>query len=186
MKLASPKLTLALVSAALLFAGCAKKPTRPDPGSTLVGQAGGPANQGLIQQTIPSNPLAPGLEIRDDFDPLTGQNRAALAANTVYFDFDQSAIKASEREKLKNAKEYLDKNPGFRLLLEGHCDWRGTAEYNLGLGDRRSGNVKTFLLSLGIEESRITTKSLGAQLATANAGDDATTKDRRVDFAVLK
>lgn len=186
MKLASPKLTLALVSAALLFAGCAKKPTRPDPGSTLVGQAGGPANQGLIQQTIPSNPLAPGLEIRDDFDPLTGQNRAALAANTVYFDFDQSAIKASEREKLKNAKEYLDKNPGFRLLLEGHCDWRGTAEYNLGLGDRRANAVKKYLLSIGVAADKLETLSKGSLEAKPNADAAAMDKDRRVDLIVSK
>ena len=56
----------------------------------------------------------------------------------VYFAFDSSAIKAAERPKLQAAKDYLDKNPGYRLLLEGHCDWRGTAEYNLSLGDRRA------------------------------------------------
>lgn len=61
----------------------------------------------------------------------------ALQGSTVYFEFDQSSIKPSEREKLKTAKEYLEKNAGQRLLLEGHADWRGTAEYNLGLGDRR-------------------------------------------------
>lgn len=104
----------------------------------------------------------------------------------VYFGFDKSAIDGAERAKVEAAATYLKANPTARVILEGHCDWRGTAEYNLGLGDRRSGNVKTFLLTLGIEESRITTKSLGAQLAAANAAGEATTRDRRVDFAVLK
>jgi len=57
-----------------------------------------------------------------------------LAAQTVYFELDRSDIKLHEREKLKAVKAYLDKNPTHRLSLEGYCDWRGTAEYNIALG----------------------------------------------------
>ena len=104
----------------------------------------------------------------------------------MYFDFDQSAIKPSERDKLKNAKTYLETNPGMRLLLEGHCDWRGTAEYNLGLGDRRANAVKKYLLSIGVAADKLEANSKGSLEAKTNA--DATTmeKDRRVDLVVVK
>ena len=183
MKLVSKKLSLVLASAALVLAGCSKKPERPNPGSTVLGQGVGPAPAAPTDLTTD---LGSKLEARDEFDPLTGQNRTALAGNTVYFEFDQSSIKASEREKLKTAKEYLDKNAGQRLLLEGHCDWRGTAEYNLGLGDRRSAAVKKYLLSIGVPADRIETVSKGSLEAKPNADAPTMEKDRRVDLVVLK
>jgi peptidoglycan-associated lipoprotein len=186
MKLVSKKFCLVVASAALVLAGCTKKPTRPDPGATLLGQQGGPANQGLMPSTIPTSPDGTNLVQRgDDFDP-SGQNRTALAGSSVYFDFDQFAIKAAEREKLKTAKEYLDKNPGFRLLLEGHCDWRGTAEYNLGLGDRRANSVKKYLISLGVAADRLETLSKGSLEAKPNADAATMEKDRRVDLVVSR
>src|SRR4051812_37797293 len=122
MKLASTPLCLILASAALALAGCTKKPMRPTPLETA---PMGPAS--LAPTDVPTQ--APGTDLVDRGNEWIGdQNRTALAANTVYFDFDQNAIKASEREKLKAAKDYLDKNPGYRLILEGHCDWRGTSE----------------------------------------------------------
>jgi peptidoglycan-associated lipoprotein len=185
MKLVSKKLCLVLASAAFVLAGCSKKPARPDPNATMMGPQSGGSNIAPSNLSTVSD-LNTGLAERDPFDPLTGQNREALAANTVYFDFDQSAIKPSEREKLKNAKTYLETNPGMRLLLEGHCDWRGTAEYNLGLGDRRANAVKKYLLSIGVAADKLEANSKGSLEAKTNA--DATTmeKDRRVDLVVVK
>ena len=185
MNLVSKKLCLVFASAALVLAGCTKKPERPTPASTMMGPQGGPDN-GLRPMTIPTNPEGTSLVQRtDDFDP-NGQNRAALAGSSAYFDFDQSAIKASERDKLKAAKEYLDKNPTLRLLLEGHCDWRGTAEYNLGLGDRRAASVKKYLLTLGVAADRLETLSKGSLEAKPNADAATMDKDRRVDLVVSK
>lgn len=190
MKFASQKLFLATLSGALalLVAGCPKKPARPDPAATVLGQQGAGTSTnlgGMGPSNVSLNPDAPGLvERTDGFDPL-GQNRAALEAQTVYFDFDQSAIKASERPKLQAVKDYLDKNPGFRLLLEGHCDWRGTAEYNLGLGDRRANSVKKYLQSLGVPADRLETLSKGSLEAAKNADDATMAKDRRVNLVVI-
>ena len=183
MKLVSSKLCLAVASTALLFAGCTKKPDRPTPPATAMGMSVGP---GPIAGPIDVNLPPEGFTKRpDDFD-LDGLNRTALAANTVYFDFDASAIKADQRDKLKAAKEYLEKNPGQRLLLEGHCDWRGTAEYNLGLGDRRANAVKKYLLSLGVRADKLESNSKGSLEAAKDANDAAMAKDRRVDLVIIK
>lgn len=186
MKLPSKTLCLVVASAALVLAGCSKKPVRPNPGETMIGPTPGgssslnPMDMGSLN---PSADLAP----RDTgFDPSTGQNRQALKDQTVYFDFDKSDIKASERPKLQIAKDYLDKNPGQRLLLEGHCDWRGTAEYNLALGDRRANSVKKYLLTLGVSGDRVETLSKGSLEASKNADDATMRTDRRVDLIAVQ
>ncbi len=181
MKLVSTPLCLVLASAALTLAGCSKKPNRPTPAETA------PMGNASLMPTNIDTSLAPGTDLVDRGNEWIGdQNRTALAGSTVYFDFDQSAIKQAEREKLKGAKDYLDKNPTYRLILEGHCDWRGTAEYNLGLGDRRATAVKKYLLSLGVATDKLETLSKGS-LEAAKNGDEATmAKDRRVDLVVTK
>lgn len=187
MKLASKKLCLVVAGAALLFAGCTKKPMRPDPSQTALGltPGGGNIDSTISDASLGSGGLPPELSGRGEGFDVNNQNRSALEAQTVYFDFDSSAIKPSEREKLRAAKDYLDKNPGYKLLLKGHCDWRGTAEYNLGLGDRRANAVKRYLQSLGVGPDKLDTLSKGSLEAVRNA--DATTmgKDRRVALVVV-
>lgn len=185
MKFASKKLCLALASAALVLAGCTKKPTRPDPSVTAIGLTPGGANINTTPSDAAFNTPPPGLEQRGEGFGPDGQNRTALSNETVYFDFDKSDIKASERPKLKAAKEYLDKNPTHKLLLEGHCDWRGTAEYNLSLGDRRANAAKKYLQSLGVPADRLETLSKGSLEASKNADAATMEKDRRVDLVVV-
>jgi peptidoglycan-associated lipoprotein len=171
---------LSVASAALLLGGCSKKP-RPAPSDTALGSQNSVTPPTAVD-------VAPGtnLEVRGDGFDMNGQNRLALQGQTVYFDFDQSAIKASEREKLKAAKEYLDKNPSHRIVLEGHCDWRGTAEYNLGLGDRRAAAVKKYLTSIGVSADKLETVSKGSLEAAKNADAATMAKDRRVDLVVVQ
>lgn len=183
MKLVSPKLFLVVAGTALFLAGCSKKPTRPAPSETVLGQQGSGPGAGGVSKAEFDTP--PGLVQRTDGFDAAGQNRSALQGQTVYFDFDKSDIKASEREKLKAAKEYLDKNPTHRLLLEGHCDWRGTSEYNLSLGDRRANGAKKYLLSLGVPAAKLETLSKGSLEAAKNADDATMAKDRRVDLVVV-
>ncbi len=104
---------------------------------------------------------------------------------SVYFDFDKAAIRSSEREKLQQASDYLKTNPSRRILIEGHCDWRGTSEYNLGLGDRRARSAKEYLTTLGIEESRIGTVSKGDLEAIQNGSEDQMAQDRRADLLLI-
>ena len=186
MKLVSKKLCLVLATAAFVFAGCSKKPARPDPGATLMGQ-----NPGGENIAAPSN-LSTVADLNSSLQPRLGDgviddgNTIRGLLQAVYFEFDQSAIKPSEREKLKAAKEYLAKNPGQRLLLEGHADWRGTAEYNLGLGDRRANAAKKYLLSLGVVADKLEANSKGSLEAKPNADAATMEKDRRVELVIIK
>jgi peptidoglycan-associated lipoprotein len=184
MKLVSKQLSLVLAGAALVFAGCTKKPSRPDPSQTAIGQQGSGTSTGAVTNAN-FDPNAGALPVRDSMFDAAGQNRSALQAQTIYFDFDQSAIKPGEREKLKTAKEYLEKNPTHRLILEGHADWRGTAEYNLSLGDRRASAAKKYLVTLGVAATRLETLSKGSLEAAKNADDATMAKDRRVDLVVV-
>jgi peptidoglycan-associated lipoprotein len=183
MNLSIKKLSFVLIATAVLLGGCSKKPKRPDPSSTVLGPDGGLSGTGIGLD----GGTAPGTDLttRAPGDYSNG-DRTTLAAQTVYFDFDQSAIKASERAKLDAAKAYLDSNPAARLLLEGHCDWKGTPEYNLGLGDRRANAAKQYLVTLGVSADKLEVLSKGDLDAVENADPETQAKDRRVDLVVLQ
>lgn len=186
MKFASQKLCFVFASAALVLAGCTKKPDRPTPAQTTIGLTpGGPGYGSNVGPSGVDFGRDAGLTPRDGAFDMLGQNRELLKANTVYFDFDKSDIKASEREKLKAAKDYLDNNPTHRLLLEGRADWRGTAEYNLSLGDRRANAAKKYLQTLGVAPARLETLSKGSLEASKNADEATMAKDRRVELIVI-
>ncbi len=175
---------LVLASAALLFAGCAKKPQRPNPSQTILGPGAGAGLNPLAVDTGLFDPSASGLESRGAGAGSGEQLRGIV--RPVYFDFDSAAIRVAERAKLTEAKAYLDANPGARLLIEGHCDWRGTTEYNMGLGDRRAAAVREFLGSLGIPASSIETISKGDLEASEGASDSQMQQDRRAEIVVLR
>ena len=103
----------------------------------------------------------------------------------IYFDFDTSNLKPEAQEILKGKAEWLRNNPGESVIIEGHCDERGTNEYNLALGDRRAQSAKNFLIDLGIAESRLTMISYGEeQPADPRHNEDAWSKNRRDHFVI--
>jgi peptidoglycan-associated lipoprotein len=186
MNLSIKKLSFVIIAAAVVLTGCSKKPKRPDPSTTVLGPDGGLSGSnltGLDGGTV-MDPNS-GLAGRDPNDFSNG-DRTTLAAETVYFDFDQSGIKSSERPKLESAKKYLEANPTARLLLEGHCDWKGTPEYNLGLGDRRANAVKQYLTTIGVTADKLEVLSKGDLDAVEGADEATTAKDRHVALVVLK
>ena len=81
----------------------------------------------------------------------------------AYFDFDKADIRPDVREALSQTAEYLKANSSIRVTIEGHCDERGSTEYNLGLGERRAAAVKEYLVSLGISADRMNTVSFGKE-----------------------
>ncbi|MDP4693505.1 MAG: OmpA family protein, partial [Opitutales bacterium] len=105
---------------------------------------------------------------------------------SVYFGFDSSSISASERAKLQQAADYLMDNPAEALLIEGHCDWYGTAEYNIALGERRAISAKDYITTLGISPSRVNTLSKGSLESTSGLSKEQSSQDRRADLIILK
>jgi peptidoglycan-associated lipoprotein len=111
---------------------------------------------------------------------------AILKADTVYFDFDSSAIKASEKPKISAVADYVKANPGKAVRVEGNCDERGTEEYNRSLGERRALAVREELVRLGVSPDFIDTISYGKDKPVAQGHDEAAWKqNRRDDFIVL-
>lgn len=105
----------------------------------------------------------------------------------IYFDYDKSELKPEARAVLKKKAEWLRNNPNFSARIEGHCDERGTNEYNLALGERRANAAWRFLNALGISGSRLTTISYGEERpADPGQNQDAWSKNRRDAFKLLK
>jgi peptidoglycan-associated lipoprotein len=185
MKLASKSLFIVAASAAALLAGCSKKPVRPDPSATALGPQSGTA--GNLSPTDVSTTADANSQLQNrDPNIIEDANTIRGLLQPVLFAYDRDTITAPERAKLQAAKDYLEKNPQYRLLLEGHCDWHGTAEYNLGLGDRRASSAKKYLISIGVTADKIETLSKGSEEAAKNADDATAAKDRRDDLVVLK
>ncbi|HNX05320.1 MAG TPA: OmpA family protein, partial [Opitutales bacterium] len=105
---------------------------------------------------------------------------------SVYFDTNQASIAATERPKIDEASDYMKGNPKDRLLVEGYCDWRGTREYNLALGDRRANAVKQRLIDLGVDPARVQTLSQGDLKAEENATPETMKQDRRAGLVVIR
>ena len=102
----------------------------------------------------------------------------------VYFGFDQSSLSGEERLKVERVANFLMTNAASTVIVEGHCDWKGTTEYNLSLGERRASAVKQFLIAMGVQASRISVSSQGDLNATENGGNSSMARDRKARFIV--
>jgi peptidoglycan-associated lipoprotein len=139
-------------------------------------------------------PTPPPKEVQEPFreekpaapeDLTADQIRARGLLQTVYFDLDKHDLSDTSRATLRTNAEWLKSHPNWKVVVEGHCDERGTTEYNLELGSRRSRAVRDYLISLGIPESRFRTVSFGEERpATQGQGEAAWSKNRRAEFAV--
>ncbi len=116
------------------------------------------------------------------------ERRAAkFEAESIYFDFDKSFIKLEYRPVLQEKAAFLKDYPDMRVRIEGNCDERGTNEYNLALGDRRSNSAKNFLVSLGIAADRIEMISYGEERPRAlGHNEDSWSQNRRDDFILVR
>ena len=103
----------------------------------------------------------------------------------IYFEFDKSTLTPAAQDNLLRKAEWLRENPDATVTIEGHCDERGTNEYNLALGDRRAESAKSFLIDLGIDPSRLTTISYGEERPVdPRHMEEAWDKNRRDHFVV--
>ena len=112
---------------------------------------------------------------------------AQTLAQRIYFDYDKDQLRDDARASLDDKAAILVANSGVALVITGHTDERGTAEYNLALGQRRSAQVKRYLESKGVAESRLSTQSLGdSQPASQGTEEPAYQLNRRAEFEARK
>ena len=110
---------------------------------------------------------------------------AMVMEEDIYFDFDKSTLTPAAQDNLMKKAAWLRANPNAGVAIEGHCDERGTNEYNLALGDRRADSAKAFLVDLGIAASRLTTVSYGEERPVCSQHDEECwSKNRRANFVV--
>jgi len=185
--LAGGKWVLAALSIVLLLAGgCAKKElvksTDTAPGAGISAPA--PVEK---PEQIVSEPLKPG--------PQTAMAEAAagVAATQekpsqfpdIHFDYDKSFIREDAKPTLQKVADYLKKNPGAAMIIEGHCDERGTSEYNMALGERRAESAKSYLVSLGVKSGGLSTVSFGEEKPIDPGHTEAAwAKNRRAHFVL--
>jgi len=177
-------LALLLIIPGLLFmASCAKKTVKSDTSATVVEeqQQAEEATQAKEQQAE-----ADAAQMAEQ----TAQRDAMMLRNmfeseNIYFEFDSAALSPVAQSVLSGKADYLRDNPGSQVIIEGHCDERGTPEYNLALGDRRAESAKSFLRNLGIDPYRFTTVSYGEESPIDTGHDEeAWSKNRRAKFIV--
>ena len=161
---------LALVLVGLIVAGCESQPPEPPPE---------PEPEPVVEQPPPPPPPPPPPVFNDNLEPYyPGTTR--LLERVFYFDFDQAVISSADLEALQVHADVLRDNPSRRVVIEGHCDERGTREYNLALGERRADAVRSFLTAAGVPGSRIEAVSYGEERPDdPGSGDDAWARNRR-------
>jgi peptidoglycan-associated lipoprotein len=137
-------------------------------GKVLVEGAGSEVSSSIEENNEGINEDNKNISIEDDLSETSKVNKIlneklVEVGDRVFFDYDQSSFKKEGIETLKRQARFLIANQNITVTIEGHCDARGTREYNLALGERRAYSVKSFLTSLGVEDSRISIISFGKE-----------------------
>jgi peptidoglycan-associated lipoprotein len=197
MKSAFPwkRAALALFLAAAMSAGCAKRQTV---GSASSGAAPPAAPQATAPSEMKEAPVqeAPVTEAPKATEPMrTAQAEAAAGVavteekpsvfEDVHFDFDKAVLREDGKKLCQGVAAYAKAHPRATILIEGHCDERGTAEYNMALGERRATVVMNYLVSLGVPRSALSTVSFGKERPLdPGHNEEAWAKNRRAHFVV--
>lgn len=158
--------TSLMIAASLLALGaCAKKPPKELPPAPV--DTTGP----VTPPTNTTGAVVPGSQ--EDFV-------ASISSDRIFFDLDSSSVDSNDQATLQSQAQWLAKFPEKRITVEGHCDERGTREYNLALGERRANATKNALVALGVSTTRITTVSYGKERPDATGSDEeAYARNRR-------
>src|SRR3954449_7734437 len=128
----------------------------------------------------PGGPTGPGGISSSRFGPGSQQDLASTAGDRVFFAYDQVDINPESQQILQKQAQWLRRYPNVSVTIEGHCDERGTREYNLALGERRAQAVKNVLVALGTPSSRISTISYGKERpAVVGSSEEAYAQNRR-------
>jgi peptidoglycan-associated lipoprotein len=193
-------LLAALSMTALLFGGCASNETvktEEPAAATVKAETAKPVQQPYFKSeesaaTAPkqiAEAATPTATAAKAAEAQAAKAAAAAAAfETVYFDFDKSDLRQDARNVLaKNAEILLKSRKADKIKIEGHCDERGSAEYNLALGERRAKSALQYLVTLGVKPERLSIISYGKEKpAVQGTGEEAWAKNRRAEFLIDK
>ena len=188
MKAARSIVMLIAVVTALTAAACAKKPqpvARPTP--PPVSPTAPPARPPAPPEPVREPTIVPAEPVRDD--AISSASLDDLNKNSplqpVYYELDSSDLSAANQKTLDANAALLKRYATWTVTVEGHCDERGTAEYNLALGERRAIGARAYLVSLGISADRLRTVSYGKEFPFDPGHDDAAfAKNRRAHFVI--
>jgi peptidoglycan-associated lipoprotein len=186
-------LTLVTAVALAFVAGCGSTKPRTTPlGDGTAGTGGSSSAPNLNTDPLGGRNGGVGVPVPGDLpdnEKLSGrpQDRTMFAPETVYFELDHHNVRAAEADKVgKVAARFKSLAPGHDLLVEGHCDERGTEGYNQALGEKRALNLRELLIKDGIDPQRVFTKSLGKdQPASLGHTEAAYSKNRRGEFILV-
>ena len=120
------------------------------------------------------------------FDTKEARDFVANAEDRVFFDYDRSTVDAEAAETLREQAAWLKDHANVNILVSGHCDERGTREYNLALGERRANSVKQFLIGQGIDSARIATVSFGKEKPAVMGDNEASYAQNRRSVTIIK
>lgn len=177
------KKSLTTVMAALVIAsmvsGCSLFKKKSGDGSADSSNIRSETTASGSSETLDNSPINMGV---------TGSDSGSIEGlKTVFFPYDSSTLSETESQKLMGNIEWMKKNPKAKLTIEGHCDQRGSAEYNLALGERRANAVRQVFVSNGIQGNRLTTVSFGKEKLLAQGdSDEAMAKNRRANFVPVQ
>ena len=179
------------LAVALIMTGCAKRPlvpvaSAPPPVAATAPPTPAPTPAPLAPTPAPAQPAPPPVAAPAPQPPAPPKEYHAEAAlKIIHFDFDKSDIRPGDAKILDANAAWLTANPKLLLLIEGHCDERGTSEYNLALGERRAKATQAYLVSRGVQAERIATVSYGEERPVCTEHTEACwAKNRRDQFMV--
>ena len=184
---------LVLAVAASLAAGCGGK-KRPPAVSTAPPSSGEPAGRSLPTEVPPAG--EPGPDVRmlgaeaargEDFTPSDAETSEGGPLEDIHFEYDSPSLTDQARSVLEKHALWLQNHRGAKVLVEGHCDERGTVEYNLALGEKRARAARDYLASLGVAPDRLRTSSYGKERPLDTGSNEASwAANRRAHFTVSR
>ena len=173
---------LTAITALLFVAACATPAEETQEASGSGASSTTAASSSTSSDTTSSSTAAAVKPMVKPTGPAAGtqEDLVVNVGDRVFFGFDEYSVKPRARGTLERQAAWLRRNPGVTITVEGHCDERGTREYNLGLGQRRADAVKKYLVALGVAENRIATISYGKERPVAmGSNDEAWAQNRR-------
>jgi len=188
MKSSTPQRALVAVLLLAAAVACGRKqppvarPTPPPPGSgTTTARPPAPPEPVSEQPIVPPEPVPEDVMSGRSLDELNRES----PFQPVFFDLDSDELNAEGQQALQSNAGLMKKYPGWIVTVEGHCDQRGTAEYNLALGERRALTARNYLVTLGISADRLRTVSYGKEFPfDPGQGEAAWAKNRRAHFVI--